>query len=145
MEVNAYVNFAGNCREAFEWYAKVFDGMILYSQTFDDHVNTMSGMGYTEADRDKIMHMAIHIGSSLIMGSDSPPAHYQPPRSMHISVGYHDLDAAHRAFDQLADGGQITMPFAKTFWADGFGMVTDRYGVPWMINSSPPVTEQATN
>jgi len=136
MEVNAYVNFAGNCREAFEWYATVLDGTIIHSQTVDDHVNTTPEMGFTEADRDKIMHMALQIGSAVIMGSDSPPAHYQPPRGIHLSVGIHDPDAARKAFDQLAEGGQITMPFAKTFWADGFGMLIDRFSVPWMVNCS---------
>jgi PhnB protein len=80
------------------------------------------------------MHATVTIGSHRVMGSDAPPGRYEPPAGTYVSVQLGSQPDGERVFKALADGGTVEMPFAKTFWSPGFGMVTDRFGIPWMIN-----------
>ena len=81
------------------------------------------------------MHARVDLGGNVLMGSDSFDLdEYSAPKGITIQSGWDDFEAAKVAFEALAEGGEITMPFEATFWAKGFGMVTDRFGVPWMLN-----------
>jgi PhnB protein len=80
------------------------------------------------------MHLTMTAGSSVLMGSDAPPQHYVKPQGFGVSVHVKSADEGRRIFDALAEGGLVTMPFEKTFWSPGFGMLTDRFGTPWMVN-----------
>jgi PhnB protein len=87
--------------------------------------------------RDKLIHISMQIGKTVLMGSDAPPQHYAKPEGFRVSVNVNTPQEADRAFAGLSEGGSITMPIAKTFWSERFGMCTDRFGIPWMVNTDP--------
>ncbi|EKE69594.1 YciI family protein [Gallaecimonas xiamenensis] len=128
---NAYLNFKGDCRQAFDFYASALGAKIEVLMT---HGDTPAAAEVPPQWHDKIIHGRLRLGNWLLMASDAPEEHYQAPQGMHLHLGFSDPAEAKVVFDQLAEGGQVTMPFSETFWAKGFGMVTDRFGVPWMIN-----------
>lgn len=131
MNLNPYISYKDNCLEAFETYAKIFGGEVVFVQKFGD----APGSSAPEHVADKVMHARVNLGGNILMGSDSfDPDEYSAPKGITIQSGWDDFEAAKGAFDALAEGGEITMPFEATFWAKGFGMVTDRFGVPWMLN-----------
>ncbi len=84
--------------------------------------------------RDKIIHARCAIADTILMGSDAPPGRYQAPQGFNVSLEFTDIAEAERIFQALADGGTVTMPVQQTFWAARFGMLTDKFGVPWMVN-----------
>ncbi|GAA2825705.1 PhnB protein [Aminobacter aminovorans] len=127
-----YLFFNGNCREAFEFYAEVFGGQVIGLVTYRDE----PGESSMPADwQDKVMNVQLSIGDQSLMASDSPPQYASEMGGFSISVDLDDLARAERIFAALADSGTVTMPFAPTFWAKGFGMVKDKFGTPWMISS----------
>ena len=83
---------------------------------------------------DKVMHASLRVGGTTVFASDGPPGYHETPQGFSVSLSFGDLDEARRIFDALAEGGTVKMPFDKTFWAAGFGMLVDRFGTPWMIN-----------
>jgi PhnB protein len=129
MHINPYLHFNGNCREAYEFYETVFGTKIGMIMTNGD-----APMACEEDWRDKIMHASMSIGGIPLMGADSPPAHYQKPAGFSVSIGLTDTAEAERIFAALAAGGTTTMALQETFWAARFGMCTDRFGIPWMVN-----------
>jgi PhnB protein len=82
----------------------------------------------------KIMHARLEVGDEALMGSDAPPDRYQRPRGITVSLQTNDPAEAERIFSALAEGGTVNMPLQETFWAIRFGMLVDRYGIPWMVN-----------
>ena len=131
MELSAYLNFAGQCREAFATYERVLGGQITFIQThgespMKDHVSPDW--------HDKIMHVSMKVGGSTVMGSDAPPEHYQKPQGFYVSINPKSMEEGARIFRELSDGGRVNLPFEKTFWAAGFGMLVDRFGILWMVN-----------
>jgi PhnB protein len=131
MSLNAYLYFDGRCAEALAFYARVLGGEIEFSQTYGDSPGAEhAGPGW----QDKVMHARLRVGDDVVMASDSPPQWQEKPQGFAVSLVLRDLDETRRAFDALAEGGTVKMPFEPTFWAKGFGMLTDRFGVPWMIN-----------
>jgi PhnB protein len=84
--------------------------------------------------RDKILHATLAVGSTAFSGADVLPGAYQHPRGFQVQLNFDDVAAAERIFTQLADGGEVTVPLQQTFWAQRFGAVVDRFGVPWSIN-----------
>ena len=82
----------------------------------------------------RIMHTKLIIGDAALMGADAPPKYYQKPEGLSISLSYKDVKEGERVFNALADGGTVKMAFQKTFWALGFGMCIDKFGIPWMVN-----------
>jgi PhnB protein len=135
MELNPYLNFNGNCEEAFKFYERCFDGKILMMMTHEQ--SPMADQ--VPADwRKKIMHARMTVGERVLMGSDAPPAHFQKPQGFSVSYSVSDPAEAERAFKALAENGAIQMPLQETFWALRFGAVTDRFGIPWMINCEKP-------
>jgi PhnB protein len=131
MEVAPYITFKGECAEAFKFYEQCLGGKIVMMQTHGD--SPMKD--HVPADwQDKIMHVRLEADGMALMGSDAPPDHYAAPQGIHISVSTGESDAA-RIFSALSQGGQVTMPYEKTFWSPGFGMLVDRFGIPWMVNA----------
>jgi PhnB protein len=131
MQINPYLNFNGNCREAFDHYARVLGGKIEFVQTFGE-----SPMA-SETPPDKknhVMHESLRIGDTWIMGSDAPTEQFQPAQGTQIAIHADDAAQADRIFAGLAEGGQVIMPIAETFWAERFGMLVDKFGIPWMVN-----------
>ncbi len=130
-KLNTYLTFNGTCEEAFEHYRAVFGGEFTNLQRFGD----MPG-GAGETNPEAIMHVGLPIGDDVLMGSDTNAAmgDVTMGRNFSISVSPDSREDADRIFQGLADGGNITMPMADTFWDAYFGMCVDRFGVPWMIN-----------
>ena len=131
MKITAYVSFDGRCAEAFAFYAKVMGGTVRFSQTFGE--SPMADQVPPDW-RGKVMHATLAIGDQILYGSDPPPAQYRRAQGISMSIEPATPADGERIFNALAGGGQVMMPFAKTFWSAGFGMVVDRYGVPWMVN-----------
>ena len=80
------------------------------------------------------MHATISIGHTKLMGADAPPEHYKKPEGMSVTLNLKDAARGKQIFDALSENGRVIMPFEKTFWAVGFGMCVDRFGIPWMVN-----------
>lgn len=131
MDLNPYLTFPGNCAEAMEFYAEVFGGSIEAMMRVAD--SPMAAEMPAEA-QDKVMHARLRVGARAIMASDALTGEAEAPRGFSVQVGFDDPDKAARVFARLAKGGEATMPFAPTFWAAGFGMCRDRFGIPWMVN-----------
>jgi PhnB protein len=131
VDVIPYLHFNGNCAEAFAHYGKLMGGKVVMVSKYSDSpmANDMP------ADmRDKIIHIHMQIGNTVLLGSDAPPQHFSKPQGFSISVAVKTPAEADRVFAGLAEGGNIIMPIAQTFWSPRFGMCTDRYGIPWMVN-----------
>jgi PhnB protein len=131
MQVNPYLFYNGNCEAAFKFYEKTLGGKIEAMLT---HEGAPAGMPMPPDWSKKIMHAKLSIDGEVIMASDAPPDHFHKPQGFSVSLQIEDPTDAERKFKALSEGGAVTMPFAKTFWAKGFGMCVDQFGIPWMIN-----------
>ena len=132
MEISPYLSFNGDCAAAFTFYQQCLGGKIITMQThgespMKDHV----APGW----HDKVIHARLEVGNSVVMGSDTPPPHYAPPQGTYVSISVPSVADGQRIFSALGEDGKVSMPFAKTFWSPGFGILIDRFGVPWMVNS----------
>ena len=135
MSLNTYLTFDGNCEEAFEFYKSVFGGEFIVLQRFSDGPPEMKGVGDDEKNR--IMHVSLPVGASVLMGSDTAGGHaetYKRGNNFSISYSPGSRAEADAAFAKLNSGGVETMSMQETFWGAYFGMCTDRFGVQWMIN-----------
>jgi PhnB protein len=130
-----YLNFNGNCEEAFTFYKSVFGGEFTYIGKFGD-MPPQEGYTMPESDSDKIMHVSLPIGNTTLMGSDTggqwAPGFIQG-NNFSISISTDSAEEADELFDGLSVGGQVTMPMDHTFWGDYFGMFTDKFGINWMV------------
>jgi PhnB protein len=136
MKWNPYLAFNNQCKEAFEFYEKVLGGKIV----------AMIGYGDTPAKEHmpadtgaRIMHARLVLGDQVLMGCDAHPAMpYDGIRGNDVAVHAETPAEAERLFAALSEGGTVQMPIGETFWSARFGMLTDRFGVPWMINCEKP-------
>jgi PhnB protein len=133
--VNPYLNFNGNTEEAFNFYKSVFGGEFITVQRFKD---TPEADKIPEADRDKIMHIALPIGKgTILMATDALESMGHPltvGNNFYMSVNANSEKEADKIFKALSAGGRITIPIEKAFWGAYFGMFTDKFGIQWMIN-----------
>jgi PhnB protein len=135
VKLNAYLTFNGNCEAAFKFYERVLGGKVLMMMPFE---------GSPMADqapanwRNKIMHARLAVGDETLMGSDATPDRYEPTKGIMVSLGIDQPEEADRIFQALSEKGTVSMPIQKTFWALRFGMLTDQFGTPWMINCEAP-------
>jgi len=143
MKMQPYLTFNGTAEEAFLFYEKALGGKIImlsrYSDLPADDAMAANTPG-PDVDQ-KIMHIRLQVGEQVLMASDCHPS--QPYTGIHgasIALGFDTVDEGHRAFAALADGAAVHMPFGPTFWAEGFGMLVDRFGVPWMVNAAEKTT-----
>ena len=131
MQFSPYLLFNGNCAEAFKFYEQTLGGKIDAMMPFAGSPSAE----HTPPDwQDKILHASMTIDGQMIMASDAPPGHYATPQGISVSIALKDRDKGEQIFNKLAEGGTTQMPFQKTFWASGFGMCVDRFGIPWMVN-----------
>jgi PhnB protein len=134
LSINPYLNFPGTTEQAFDFYKSAFGGEFTVMQRFGD----MPGKEKLPAElHSKIMHVALPIGNDVLMASDSVPGMgppYSAGTNVTISINAESEEEAHRIFTALSSGGQVTMPLEKTFWNAYFGMLTDKFGIQWMIN-----------
>lgn len=140
MKIVTSLSFRGQCREAFEFYARVLGGEIKAAIPFSDAPPEMQVEG--EQYKDWLMHCWLEIGDQALMGTDMDmawaPNIDKPKNGFDVALMVDDLDTAERCFRQLSEGGRVTMPLAQTFWSPGFGSLVDRFGIPWMINTQAP-------
>jgi len=135
MKLNPYLSFNGNCDEAFQFYAKVLNGADMRIMKFRD--SPMAAQ-MSETEKDMVIHARFLAGDTMLMGSDSP-GRYSKPQGYAVNINVDTPEEAERIFAGLSDGGNIGMAMQETFWAKRFGMVTDRFGTPWMVNCEKPM------
>ncbi len=131
MSIDTYLLFNGNCAEAFKFYEKILGGKIEGIMT---HGESPMADKVAPEWRDKVIHVRIKAGDRILMGSDTPPQHYEKPQGFSVSLSTKDVAEAERLFRALSESDKVGMPLQKTFWSDAFAMFTDRFGIPWMIN-----------
>ena len=129
--MNPYLSFSGDCEAAFRFYAECLDGKL--GEIFR-YAGTPLAQQVPADWQDKVMHGSLAIGEHVLMGGDVAPDHYEKPKGFSLSLQMKSTAQAERIFDLLAKDGSVLMPLGKTFWAARFGMVVDRFGIPWMIN-----------
>mgnify|MGYP000730516123 FL=1 len=132
MKVQAYVTFDGRCEEALEFYKKSIGAVVTGLMRWKDSQDKdMKGPpGYEE----KIMNASFRIGETELMADDGMGEKRAEFKGMTLAIEVADDAEAKRVFTALGEGGNITMPLMKTFWTSSFGMLTDKFGVPWMVN-----------
>jgi len=131
MQIQPYLYFNGNCEEAFKFYEKSLNGKI---ETMMPHTGSPAEKHVPAEWGSKILHARLVVGDAVLMASDAPPDHYTAPQGFSVSLQIKDPTEAERVFQALSENGKVTMPFQQTFWALRFGMLFDRFGIPWMIN-----------
>jgi PhnB protein len=132
MQAIPYLNFDGQCAEAFRFYERVLGGKI--EAMFTNGESPMAGHVPPEW-HDRVMHARLVVDGAVLMASDSPPGQHQQAQGMFVSLHPETAAEGTRIFNALAEGGNVVMPYEKTFWAaGGFGMLVDRFGTPWMVN-----------
>ena len=137
MKINPYLNFNGNCAEAFRFYADVLKGKDLRIMTFAD---APPGMPVSPESKSQVMHARFTVGNGdTIMGSDAPGGRYHKPQGYAVNIGVETSEEADRIFAALSEGVTADMPIAETFFAKRFGMVTDRFGTHWMVICEKPM------
>ena len=149
MEVSAYLSFKGDCEAAFKCYEEVLGAEpgLLFRYADSPMADVLP-----EGWENKIMHGSVRIGGKLLEGADAPSERYEEhtldrhngwmryekPQGFSLSLNVSTADEAERMFEKLGNGGRVVYPIAKTFWSERFGMVVDRFGIPWMINCETP-------
>ena len=132
-ELIPYLMFNGNCREAFDFYKECFDGEIEFMGTYGD-----SPIEVPKDQKDKVMHATVRIMGAPVMGSDYiKGADYSTGGSaanVHLNLSFKDTETMEAAYEEMSEGGTVTMPIGDQFWGDRFGMFTDRFGIQWMFN-----------
>ena len=133
--LNPYINFAGDAREAMEFYQGVLGGTLT--------MNTFGEYGAPDAPgADKIMHAQLETEQGFtLMGADNPPdTEHKPGTNITVSLSGDDTTELHRYWDGLSEGGTVLEPLAKQMWGDEFGMCLDKFGIGWLVNISQPAS-----
>jgi len=130
-KLDSYLFFDGNCADAMRFYERTLGGKLQLMT----HAQSPMADQTPPGSADRIMHARLELEGGALMASDSMVGQpYGGMKGFSLSLSSPDVAQGKRTFDALADGGSVTMPFQKTFWADGFGMLVDRFGTPWMVN-----------
>lgn len=141
-KINPYLNFDGNCEEAFTFYHSVFGGELNEAMRWGDNPECEA---FSDADKAKVMHIALPFGDGhWLMGSDhvtGSPQEFIQGNNFMISLHPETLEECNRIFDGLSDGGTVFMPLAPSFWGAIFGCFRDKFGVSWMIESESALKE----
>ena len=130
MQVNPYLHYDGNCEAAFKFYEKAAGGKIEVMMT---HESAPPDMPMPPDWKKKILHARITFDGDILMGSDSPPDHFRQPQGFSVTLHVDDVAEGEKKFNALAEGGSVNMAYAPTFFAKGFGMCIDQFGIPWMV------------
>lgn len=143
--INIYLTFNGNCEEAFNFYKSVFGGEFPHVGRFSE-MPPQEGMSpIPEEDQNKIMHMSLPISQeTVLMGSDIAgdwATNFKEGNNFSISINTDTREEADRLFNELSNGGHITMPLQDSFWGSYFGMFTDKFGIAWMVSVDLSQTE----
>ena len=132
-----YLVFNGNCADAMRFYEKTLGGKLDMMTHAESPVADQAPAGMAS----RIMHARLTVGDRMLMASDAMAGHgYQGMNGFSVCLTFPTPDEAKRVFEAFAEGGKVTMPLQKTFWVESFGMVTDRYGTPWMVNGGKMIS-----
>ena len=132
----SYLQFAGNCAEALTFYAETLGGKVLMMSKYSE---APPNADMPPVPAHWIMHGRLQWpGGGMLMGSDGGMAPFEGIKGVSLSVNSADVAEGAKVFAALAAGGKVAMPFSATFWSPGFGMLVDRFGVPWMVNVEAP-------
>lgn len=131
MQLNSYLTFNGNCEEALKFYETALGAKI---ESLSKFAGSPAAEHAPPDWGDKVMHASLKVDNQVLMASDAPPGQYATPQGISVAIGISDRDKGEQIFKALAEGGIVQMPYEKTFWASGFGMCIDRFGIPWMVN-----------
>ena len=131
VDVNPYLSFNGKCEAAFKFYQQCLGGQEL---SFHKYAGSPMENEVPAEWRDRVMHATLLCGKTALMGADTPPQYYREVQGFSVSVNVDKTEDAERVFNALAQGGKIQMPIQQTFWAARFGMLIDKFGIPWMVN-----------
>ncbi|MEK8180847.1 VOC family protein [Flavobacterium buctense] len=136
VQVNPYLIFNGNCEEAFLFYQSVFGGEFPYMGKFKDMPTDDNCPPVSEDEANRIMHVSLPIGNTVLMGSDSTTQSGDAiiGTNFSVSINTDSREEADRIFNGLSAGGKAFMPMSSTFWGAYFGMFTDKFGINWMVN-----------
>lgn len=132
MQVSPYLSFNGQCEAAFQFYAQCLGGQL---GALFRYAGTPLAAQVPPDWQDKVMHGSVTIGELVLMGADVATESYQAPKGFSLSIHLNDTTDAERIFRELSTDGTIVLALDKTFWADRFGMLVDRFGTPWLINA----------
>jgi PhnB protein len=132
MALSPHLSFAGRCEEAFRFYAALFDGEL----TLLAYRDTPLAQGMPEAWGEKIVHATLSFQHCTLAGSDVPPERYRPPQGFAVLLDVEGVANARRVFAALAEDGSVEVPIEARFWSPAYGMLVDRFGIPWEINGA---------
>ena len=136
MKLRTYLNYGGNCAEAFQFYEKHLGGKIL---TMMNHGQSPGAGDIQPEFKNAILYAQIKIGDIEVMASDVPPERFQPMRSVYLSLSVDSDAEAERIYNLLAEGGQVYMQMQETFFASRFGQLRDQFGTSWMVIHEKPM------
>lgn len=135
--VNTYLTFNGTCEEAFNFYKSVFGGEFTHIGRFKDMPSDDPNCVVDQTDKEKIMHVSLPIGNTVLMGSDTGGEwanNIIVGTNFSVSIQTDSKEEADRLFKELSENGNVTMPMNKTFWDSYFGMFTDQFEIQWMVS-----------
>ena len=131
MKINASLFFNGNCEEALKFYERSLGGKIAFQTTYGE---TPMAKETPKERHHKIIHARFVVGDNILMAADCPPDRFDEPKGFYITINLDKPEEAERIFAALSEKASVSMPLQETFWAHRFGMLTDQFGIPWMIN-----------
>ncbi|MBB3014792.1 VOC family protein [Cupriavidus taiwanensis] len=140
MQVQPYLFFEGRCDEAVEFYKQTLGAKVNARMTFADNPDAGKGGEGCQPGagaQDKVMHLEFQVGDSIILASDGQCSNQPAFQGFGLAITFPDKAGVEKAFNGLKEGGQVLMPLDKTFFADQFGMVADRFGIMWMLLTAP--------
>lgn len=135
MQLHTYLNYGGNCEQAFRFYEQHLGGKITMLMR---HGEQPGATAVSPDWKDAVLHARITIGGTELLGADIPPDRFQPIRSAYLSLTLGSNEEAESIYALLSDGGQIFMPMEETFFANRFAMLRDKFGTSWMLLHQKP-------
>jgi PhnB protein len=135
VQLHTYLNYGGNCEQAFRFYEQHLGGKITFLMR---HGEAPEPTPAPEGWKNAVLHARMSLGETELMGADIPPDRFQPMRSAYLSLTVGSAEEADRVYALLSEGGQIFMPMAETFFATRFAMLRDRFGTSWMLQHPKP-------
>jgi PhnB protein len=139
--LDSYIFFDGQCAEAMRFYERTLGGKMQAMMTYAESPEQGADGCAPSSDPNRIMHACVVLPDGrMLMASDSPAGMHKPMAGFALALNYPTAQEARKVFDTLANGGSVMMPMGKTFWTEAFGMLTDRFGTPWMVGGGAQAT-----
>lgn len=145
MKLHTYLNYGGNCKDAFQFYEKHLGGKITMMMHNSEHPQpeTIPVANFLPGWKETVLHARMEIGGAVLMASDYPSERFQPMRSVYLSLNVSSTPEAERLHALLSDGAEVFMPMQETFYAHRFSMLRDKFGTSWMIIHERPMPQSA--